>query len=816
MAAKLIGITALSLYLLLPSSSLATTYYIDAVAGSDANAGTSRGAAWRTLAKAYGKINDAVIVGDDVILIRPGRYYALDGPTGSSNSAPFRLDGVANQNRGGTAGHPVTASVDTFYSGDVEITGSLPGNWNTSTGKTFSYTAAWIAAATECTGSNAPWTCCTGSRTGCAGVWYSTAPSPNNTAGTGAGVCFQPGADPGDAPTMWEILYAPGTAPAAMPAFTPGRNQCWFRPEYANFCTGSREPYACCTAAGTGAACLGTVRVYAQTATGAAPGAISPAIEFPVSAAVLTLGRVGTIQYLTFSNGNNGRRFFWRWGVTNILNIHNAHHLTFEDFEIGYNSTVRPRCGSGSGVTCAAGTVPVGTRSGSGFPRDTGGPSYLIVQSEGTSDIHHDQTFRRGVILRVQGDEAIHQGAGPLATGTNPASCSSVSDCTQTSLGTAVLCSSSTCYYHDNTTSGSDLLEGLEFTDQPWEVPNGDTSLYGYGYSWPPTGYSAWNAAYATHFSPLGGGGQTPGPWILQGDNNVLRQIYVHGTDGIASFEAGNANGLIHSSPSGNVVEQCTFDGTQMQYAGGNSLLPYCATCKCNAPSNCAGFAANSFVREFIGGWDLDRIGNVWRNNVFRNCSGSCWRAVVRIQGAGRMMAPQFVNNTMQCVGDLSRAGMNNDRFVVDNKWGMTGAKGLIKNNIFVQDNSGTRNIMSIDPDDTATVTIDRNLYGPSNMRWKWGSSAATTTFATWKSNSGQDASSPVPADPVFRGSPLDLHVGAVSPAVNAGATLTGFSNDHDGVTRPQGVAWDIGAYEVLAAELRPPAPALVSVTPVP
>ena len=36
----------------------------------------------------------------------------------------------------------------------------------------------------------------------------------------------------------------------------------------------------------------------------------------------------------------------------------------------------------------------------------------------------------------------------------------------------------------------------------------------------------------------------------------------------------------------------------------------------------------------------------------------------------------------------------------------------------------------------------------------------------------------------------------SASPAINAGTTLTGFSDDYLGTTRPQGSAWDIGAYE--------------------
>ena len=42
-----------------------------------------------------------------------------------------------------------------------------------------------------------------------------------------------------------------------------------------------------------------------------------------------------------------------------------------------------------------------------------------------------------------------------------------------------------------------------------------------------------------------------------------------------------------------------------------------------------------------------------------------------------------------------------------------------------------------------------------------------------------------------------DYHLGSGSQAVNAGATLTaGFAADADGVSRPQGGAWDMGAFE--------------------
>jgi parallel beta-helix repeat protein len=46
-----------------------------------------------------------------------------------------------------------------------------------------------------------------------------------------------------------------------------------------------------------------------------------------------------------------------------------------------------------------------------------------------------------------------------------------------------------------------------------------------------------------------------------------------------------------------------------------------------------------------------------------------------------------------------------------------------------------------------------------------------------------------------------DFHLVSTSPAVDTGINLsaTGFANDYDGVTRPQGRTWDIGAYECVS-----------------
>jgi hypothetical protein len=63
-----------------------------------------------------------------------------------------------------------------------------------------------------------------------------------------------------------------------------------------------------------------------------------------------------------------------------------------------------------------------------------------------------------------------------------------------------------------------------------------------------------------------------------------------------------------------------------------------------------------------------------------------------------------------------------------------------------------------------------------------------------------------VNATPLFvNAALLDFHLQAASPAVNAGVTLSSVPTDKDGVARPQGLAYDIGAYERTGADVTHP-----------
>jgi hypothetical protein len=124
----------------------------------------------------------------------------------------------------------------------------------------------------------------------------------------------------------------------------------------------------------------------------------------------------------------------------------------------------------------------------------------------------------------------------------------------------------------------------------------------------------------------------------------------------------------------------------------------------------------------------------------------------------------------------------------------------IFENNIVYAGNQGLM-VNNFTTSEAKPVTSDYNVFytsKPANAQWIWNKKSYTT-WATYKSGSGQDAHSYY-ADPQFVSlTTPDLHVESTSPAVNdgdnLGATIVG-TTDYAGNPRVQGPNIDIGAYE--------------------
>lgn len=141
-----------------------------------------------------------------------------------------------------------------------------------------------------------------------------------------------------------------------------------------------------------------------------------------------------------------------------------------------------------------------------------------------------------------------------------------------------------------------------------------------------------------------------------------------------------------------------------------------------------------------------------------------------------------------------------------------------IHNNIFdVNSVSGANQIWIYESATANASTMDYNLFMGSG-RIRWGSSSTTITLSTFKSTyptKGQHALSTSDAKFVSPGTG-DFHLASGSPAIDTAAAHAAYDTfftrygidikkDLDGVVRPQGSNWDIGAYEGAGSGGPPP-----------
>lgn len=826
----------------------ATTYYVDCVNGNDAAAGTV-GVPWKT----YGKVNNRInangvgagaLLPDDQVYFKGGqRCHVTNGafPQG------WTITG-----QGGTAGHPITLSIDPATSGDLEIVGAVIPNLSDMDKGVFGTNAiatSWRAARTcasgpwmnapcdadaDCTVNSGSGTC---SNTPTA-VYWTRVDAGNDTTGNTPGTAFQAGVDsggvvqPGLPPKFFEVLYSPQKSDntetvVRMPTFTAGRDQVWVYTEKAAQCYSAGSPWPCCTAFGVGATCGGTNdpvlatprsgRVYVHVAGGTQPQFAVPPVEIPYGGQAIMYFHAAyatPTKYLTWTNNGTGKITFFRWAEKLWLLSENAHHIVFEDTDWGYNS--------GIAVPGANVVIPPLVLSGSGWPRDNGGPYYGIHLVAQASRASHHFTFQRSSFHDAQ-DELLHIGHF-TETG---AACTIAATCTALQLGDPVCdcaapvggaCVGGTgvCVYPH---SGNNVFDRVTFRDSPGFVANGSApNAASPVCSWPPVGYQnltpfAWEGIFPA-CGYTGGGGQSPSCIIDAAPNETFTHI---NTSGCGNFSAENSTNAPTDSTCWNwLVEDSTFDfATNVSAASSKAVLhPASQTtqCSCGPSGNGIGaFCVTLYGARCCGGFQGIRGVNLQTTFSRTNVAGTRFKNNIIINGYGYPLQLEespllnvpalgsniVVNNTIVLEGNPAFESVNGQIDITahfDGVWA--------NNNIWHHGPllGGTRASIAISA--INTLTMNNNNYFGANMRFSYGGTFYTTPDAYKAALVGvgyeQDS---LGADPLFVGGAgygaYDLQ--AASPLRNAGLTVADNTEDRYGIPRPQEAIYDIGAMEVSA-----------------
>jgi parallel beta-helix repeat protein len=183
-------------------------------------------------------------------------------------------------------------------------------------------------------------------------------------------------------------------------------------------------------------------------------------------------------------------------------------------------------------------------------------------------------------------------------------------------------------------------------------------------------------------------------------------------------------------------------------------------------------------------GINMDGVQNsrIENNLVYGNHASGI--SLYRIDGAAGSSGNVVVNNTIYEASDA--------RWALNIQNGSTGNTAL--NNILINAHP-SHGAINISSDSLSGFTSDYNAVVD---RFTTNDASTVISLAQWRTSTGQDNNSLVAtaANLFVNAAGNDYHLLSTSPAKNAGTNQLAPPADFDGLPRPAGAAYDIGAYE--------------------
>ena len=254
--------------------------------------------------------------------------------------------------------------------------------------------------------------------------------------------------------------------------------------------------------------------------------------------------------------------------------------------------------------------------------------------------------------------------------------------------------------------------------------------------------------------------------------------------DGLNIYDSGLVNngqhtgGIDFAYASDMTIRNCRFDNIGWNLWNHHAIYMQAHTTDIKIYNN---HVSNMRFGGAVHGWHYPNSNNVQvYNNIFTD---NIW-GVILADGSENV---EIYNNTLvnNDYGiDLGQSGY-------DVTWGVKNV--TIKNNVTYSGSGETG--LRVGSFNINDVTIDYNLwYASDSTPFVWNSSNWSLTQLRSNTPHGDNG---IQADPQFVNlGGRDYRLSSSSPGINSGASLPSISVDYDGVTRPQGPAYDMGAYE--------------------